>query len=426
MTRRNRFTLLHVRGIPIGVDWSWFLVLFLVIYFLSGYYRDLLGDSQDSTQPYLLAVASAIGFFASILLHELGHAFVALRNKIPISQITLWMFGGIAVLQKEARSPGVEFRIAAAGPLVTLIIAVASLGAGSAIAGDAFWDVTYFDEGATVSPAVAVLAWIGNINAAILIFNLLPAFPLDGGRIVRAAAWKFTADREKATLFAARLGQVFAFLFIALGVVLLLAGDAISGVWLALIGWLLGSSARATAVRSELNRRLGDLKVADVMDSDPVAIPSDTTVDRALDEYFLRYRWPWFPVVDAAQRFVGLINRGAADAVPGPSRNSQTVSEVIEAGDEDSARSRRAGGPLRRAARVAPRERRAAQAWRSRRRRCRRAADRDRHAGPGGTSAPQGGRPDTTRRRVRDPAAGGPASLDSSQMHRIRSRGGIA
>ncbi len=106
MARRNRFTLLTFRGIPIGVDWSWFLVLFLVIYFLSGYYRDLLGDDQASTQPYLLAVASAFGFFGSILLHELGHAVVALRNKIPIGQITLWMFGGIAVLQRDPEAPG--------------------------------------------------------------------------------------------------------------------------------------------------------------------------------------------------------------------------------------------------------------------------------------------------------------------------------
>lgn len=333
MARRNRFTLITFRGIPIGVDWSWFLVLFLVIYFLSGYYRDLLGDSQDSTQPYLMAVASAIGFFGSILLHELGHAIVALRNKIRIDQITLWMFGGIAVLQRDPQSPGVEFRIAAAGPLVTLVIAVATLGAGSAMAGGGFWEVSSFNESANVSPAVAVLAWIGNINAAILIFNLLPAFPLDGGRIVRAIAWKLTGDRERATVFAARLGQVFAVLFVVLGVALLLAGAVFSGVWLALIGWMLGSSARATVNRSELNRRLGDLRVADVMDSEPVAIPSDTTVDRALDEYFLRYRWPWFPVVDAAQRFVGLINRGAADAVPVTSRASQTVSEVIDAAD---------------------------------------------------------------------------------------------
>lgn len=333
MARRNKFTLLNVRGIPIGVDWSWFLVLFLVIWLLSGYYRNLFGSSQDSIEPYALAVISAAGFFGSILLHELGHALVAVRNKIGITQITLWMFGGIAALQRDPQTAGVEFRIAAAGPAVTLLLTLLALGAGTAIEGGAFWEAATFDEGASISASVAVLAWIGNINAAILVFNLLPAFPLDGGRIVRAIAWRLTGDRDRATTFAARLGQGFAFLFIAIGVLLVLVGDPFSGIWLALIGWMLGASARATVVRTELNRKLGNLRVSDVMDSDPVSIPSDTTVDRALDEYFLRYRWPWFPVVDAAQRFVGLLNRGAADAVPEPSRTSQTVSQVLDAGD---------------------------------------------------------------------------------------------
>ena len=116
----------------------------------------------------------------------------------------------------------------------------------------------------------------------------------------------------------------------------MLAGAFFGGIWLVLIGWMLGSSARATAVRSELNRRLGDLRVSDVMDSEPVAIPHDATVERALDEYFLRYRWPWFPVVDAAQRFVGLLNRGAADAVPEVSRNIQTVSELLDSSEPDA------------------------------------------------------------------------------------------
>ena len=331
MLRRNRVTLLTVRGIPIGVDWTWFLVLFLVIWLLSGYYRNLLASPQDSLEPYALAVLSAAGFFGSILLHELGHAVIAARNRIGISQITLWMFGGIAALQRDPDRPGVEFRIAAAGPAVTLLIAVVALAAGAAVDGGAFWDGATFDESARISAGVAVLAWIGNINVAILIFNLLPAFPLDGGRIVRAIAWKVTGDRDRGTIFAARLGQGFAFAFVAIGILLLLVGDPVSGIWLALIGWMLGSSARATAVRSELNRRIGDLRVADVMDSEPVAIPSDTTVDRALDEYFLRYRWPWFPVVDAAQRFIGLLNRGAADSVPEVSRGSQTVSQLLDA-----------------------------------------------------------------------------------------------
>ena len=346
MPRRSKFTLLTIRGIPVGVDWSWFFVLFLVIWLLSGYYRDLLGGTNGSTEPYLLAVISAAGFFGSILLHELGHAVVALRNKIGITQITLWMFGGIAGLEKDSESAGVEFRIAAAGPAVTFVIGAACLGAGAAIDGSAFWDGATFNDQASISSSVAVLAWIGNINAAILLFNLLPAFPLDGGRIARAIAWKITGNRDKATTFAARLGQGFALIFIAIGVVLMLSGWFVSGVWLAVIGWMLGTSARATAVRSELNRRLGSLLVSDVMDDEPVAIPADTTIERALDEYFLRYRWPWFPVVDAAQRFVGLINRGAADSVPEVNRNNSTVSDVMGGDGEASEQTVRIDAPV--------------------------------------------------------------------------------
>ena len=219
------------------------------------------------------------------------------------------------------------------------MIAAVCLGAGSAIAGGSFWDVTTFDAGASVSEAVAVLAWLANINVIILLFNLLPAFPLDGGRIVRAIAWKLTGDRERGTAFAARLGQGFALLFVAAGVLLMLSGAVLDGIWLALIGWLLGGSARATVARSKINEKLGGLKVADVMDSEPVAIPVDATVERALDEYFLRYRWPWFPVVDAAERFVGVIKLGAAEAVPEANRASRTVSELL-AGEDGAPSSR--------------------------------------------------------------------------------------
>ena len=332
MPERGRFTLLTIRGIPIGVDWTWFFILFLIIWLLSGFYRDVLGTTQDSIEPYALAVASAFGFFASILLHELGHAVIAVRNKIGISQITLWMFGGVASLDREPDSAGAEFRIAAAGPAVTLLITAACLGAGAAIDASTFWDGASFDENAEISTGVAVLAWLANINAAILIFNLLPAFPLDGGRIARAIVWKVTGNRERATIFAARLGQGFAYAFIAIGILIAIGGSLFAGVWLALIGWMLGGSARATAERSKLNTKLGDLRVADVMDAEPVAIPELATVEQALDEYFLRYRWPWFPVVDAGQRFVGLLNRGTADAVPEPSRTSQTVGEIIDPG----------------------------------------------------------------------------------------------
>ena len=220
MEGRGTYTLFRVRGIPIGVDWSWFAVLFLIIWLLSGYYRDLLLASQDSFEPYALAVVSALLFFGSILLHELGHAVIALRNGIGISHITLWMFGGVAGLERDSKSAGEEFRIAAAGPLVTLLIAAACIGVGLAADGSAFWDAASYQSGAEASGPVAVLAWLANINVVILVFNLLPAFPLDGGRIARAAAWKLTGDRERATGFAARLGQGFSFLFIAAGIFL--------------------------------------------------------------------------------------------------------------------------------------------------------------------------------------------------------------
>jgi Zn-dependent protease len=330
MPQRSRFTLLTVKGIPIGVDWSWFFVLFLIIWFLSSYYRDILGSPQESLEPYALAIVSAFGFFASILLHELGHALIALRNKIGITQITLWMFGGIAQLDREPESAGAEFRIAAAGPAVTLVITALCLGAGAAIGGGSLWDGVTLNESPQIPTSVAVLDLLAYINATILVFNLLPAFPLDGGRITRAIAWRVTGDRDQATLFAARLGQGFAYAFVGIGILLALTGALVSGVWLALIGWMLGGSARATANRSKINTNLGNLLVSDVMDAEPVSIPAETTVERALDEYFLRYRWPWFPVVDPGERFLGLLNRGAADAVPETSRRSQTVSEILE------------------------------------------------------------------------------------------------
>ena len=187
------------------------------------------------------------------------------------------------------------------------------------------------EEGADTSGILAVIAWLASINLLVLVFNLIPAFPLDGGRIARAIAWRVTGDRNRATRAAARLGQAFSYLFIGIGILLFIEGDVIGGIWLGLIGFILGQSARGAVMQTEFASRIEGIRVADVMDDDPVAIPEDASVERALDEYFLRYRWPWFPVVDAAQRFRGLIERGAADAVPEVSRASSTVRDVFEA-----------------------------------------------------------------------------------------------
>jgi Zn-dependent protease len=331
MPARGAVTLFHVRGIRIGIDYSWFFVLFLIIFWLSGFYRSVLDLDEEDIVPYALAVASALAFFASILLHELGHAFVALRRGIGISDITLWMFGGVARMTRDSDTPGTEFKIAIAGPLVTLAIAIACIAVGMAAAGtDEFWQAMRVEDQAQTSGILALVAWLATINVLVLAFNLIPAFPLDGGRVARAIVWKITGDRNRATRGAARLGQAFSYLFIALGIALFLMGDIINGIWLALIGFILLQSARGAVIQTEFSSRIEGLRVADVMDHEPVAIPEDAAVERALDEFFLRYRWPWFPVVDGSRRFLGLIERGAADGVPEVSRTSSRVRDVFE------------------------------------------------------------------------------------------------
>jgi Zn-dependent protease len=330
-------TLFHLRGIRIGADYSWFLVLFLIIILLSGSYRDALGADQDAIGPYALAVATALLFFGSILLHELGHAIVAIRNGIGIAGITLWMFGGVARLQRDSDSPGTEFKIAIAGPLVTAAIVVVCVAAGLLLAGDEFRDALT-EEGASTSGLAEMLAWLATINLLVLLFNLVPAFPLDGGRIARAIAWKLTGNRTSATRFAAALGQGFGYLLIgAGGALLLVSGDVINGIWLAVVGFILTSAARGAVAQTELTSRIEGVSVGDVMDREPVAIPSRLSVERALDEYFLRYQgWPWFPVIDDDARFIGVLDSVTAGRIAEGERHGTSVGAIL-ARDEGSA-----------------------------------------------------------------------------------------
>ncbi len=324
-------TLFHVRGIKIAVDWSWFIVLFLLIVWLSNLYGDVLNEPNSSIGVYALAVISALGFFGSILLHELGHAYFARREGIGISSIQLWIFGGVARMEKESETPAAEFKVAIGGPLVTLAIIIVLSLAGVLVGGAAgFRDAALLDRAANLTGGLAALGWLASINLLVLGFNLLPAFPMDGGRIARAIAWWRTGDRASATRFAATLGQAFAYLFIGAGIFLVFTGDVFSGVWLALIGMVINGSARAANMQTAISSRIEGIRVADVMDREPVAIPEELSVEQALDEYFLRYRWPWFPVVDAGRRFRGLLERDRADEVPEVSRSTSTVADLLE------------------------------------------------------------------------------------------------
>jgi Zn-dependent protease len=321
--------LARVFGIRIGVDVSWFFVLFLIIYWLSDYYESV----APASNAFVLAVVSALLFFLSILLHELGHAVVAIRNGIPILGIDLWMFGGVAKLARDTDSPGVEFRVAIAGPLATLALAVLCFGLGALISSpDQVIEGSTFDT-SVGSAATAVLGYLMSINVIVLLFNLIPGFPLDGGRIARAIAWKVTGDRNKATRFAAVLGRGVGVLMVAGGLLILARGSTFNGIWLAVIGVFLYQAAKSAQTQAAFAGRIEHLRVSDVMDAEPVAIPESLTLERAESDFFLRYGWSWFPVVDPSGRLVGVVSREAVGSVGDQGR---TVGSVMARDDGGS------------------------------------------------------------------------------------------
>jgi Zn-dependent protease len=323
------FQLARLFGIRIGVNASWFVILFLFIYFFQASFRRTL-DASD-TVAFATALVAAVLFFGSIVLHELGHALAARRAGIEVSGIDLFLFGGVMKMNRDTDSPRDEFRVAVAGPLVTLGIVLAGAGLGLALAGpQGFWDAGRLsgNAGADV-PSLLVSVLVG-FNLLLLVFNLIPAFPLDGGRIARAAVWKLTGDRAKATRVAAWLGQGFAVLLIAYGLYLVLGGHTFDGLWLGVLGWMLGSAARSAVLQTAFTERLGGVTVADVMDAEPVTIPAQLPAARAFEDYFLRYYgWDWFAVVEEDGRLAGLAHRDPVEqAAHGPD-SARPVREVL-------------------------------------------------------------------------------------------------
>jgi Zn-dependent protease len=323
----------RIFGIRVGVDVSWFFVLFLIIWSLSGYYEDVAPGSN----AFALATVSALLFFMSILLHEFGHAIVAIRNGIPIEGIDLWMFGGVAKLGRDSDSAGVEFRIAVAGPVVTLVIAAACLGIGAVISSPSeVLDSSRFEDSST-GATLAVLGYLASINILVLFFNLIPGFPLDGGRIARAIAWKITGDRNRATRFAGRLGRFVGWGMVGAGIFMFaVSGSLLGGLWLAFIGFFLAQAAGQAVAQAKFSDRIGGIRVSDVMDAEPVALSEPLSLDRAEQEFFLRYGWPWFPVVDPSGRLVGVVTREAVKSVPEEQRALRPVASVMARVHADS------------------------------------------------------------------------------------------
>jgi Zn-dependent protease len=280
-------------------------------------------------------VISAFLFFGSIVLHELGHALAARREGIGVGGIDLFFFGGFMRADRDSETPGEEFRVAFAGPAVTLLLTFAFGAAGIALLGDGFADAATFGF-ASGSMFEVIIAFTALANAALFVLNMVPAFPLDGGRIARAVAWKLTGNRHGATRFAAYLGQGFAALMMGYGVYIgLTTDDWFAGLWYLVLGWMLGGSARAAVAQSNFVTRLEGVTAGDIMDSEPVVIPAAAPISQAYDEYFLRYQgWPWFAVVEDDGRFAGLAHRAAVEHAALHENSGAPVREVVADGEQ--------------------------------------------------------------------------------------------
>ena len=298
---RHSIPLGKILGIEIGLDYSWFVIFALITWMLAdSYYPDEFKDWSPLLY-WLMGAATAIMLFVSVLLHELGHSVVALRYKIPVRSITLFLFGGVAQIGAEPPSAIAEFFIAIAGPLVSLALAVLFYAVQPLVAG--------------AEPLLGLAKYLAYINFALVLFNLIPGYPLDGGRVFRAIVWAITGDMGRSTLIAANVGRFFAFLLIFFGVWQMFSGNLGGGLWIAFIGWFLDNAASVQIQQVTLRGVLTGHRVSEAMSTHCAIIPEALTLQQLVDEQILGGGQRSF-LVNRGDRTVGLITLHRIKEVP--------------------------------------------------------------------------------------------------------------
>ncbi|WP_282772105.1 site-2 protease family protein [Saccharomonospora viridis] len=310
-------TLGTIFGVRIGVHWSVLGILAILLVALGFRSWPVLVPGYPAGAYVLAALAAAVLFLASLLAHELAHAVVARRQGIEVKDITLWLLGGVASLRSEARTPGAELRIAAAGPLTSVLAA--------AVFGALAWLFVAVDAPTLV---VLLFTYLAVFNTVIAVFNLIPASPLDGGRILRAGLWAWKGDRVRAAVWSARAGQGFGIFLILAGAWQLLFIGTGNGLWWILIGLFIAAVASAEEQQARLGSTLADARVFEVMTPDPDTTDADLSVNDFLHDVVLTRRHAAFPVVDADGRVEGLVTLNRMRSVPSEKREHLTVREI--------------------------------------------------------------------------------------------------
>jgi Zn-dependent protease len=303
-----------ILGIPIKLHASWFLVALLLTISLGGSYFPQRYPQWADAAYWSIGALTAIFLFVSVLLHELGHSVLALREKVPVRSITLFFFGGVAQIEREPPSAGAEFRIAIAGPLTSV-----GLAGFFAVLGNLFADY---------STLAAPLAYLSRINLTLALFNMIPGFPLDGGRVLRATLWGLGGSLRSATRWAARLGRAIGYIFIALGIGQFFLMASPGGLWLVFIGWFLNNAARANYQQVALRDTLSGVKARNVMSRQCVPVPDDLQVRNLVQDYVLTAGHDCFYVVDNG-RVKGVITLDNIRAAARDIRQALTTRQVM-------------------------------------------------------------------------------------------------
>jgi Zn-dependent protease/CBS domain-containing protein len=314
---RGSLVLGAIRGIPIRIHFTWLIIFGLLSWSLaSGYFPQHYPD-LPITAYWVKAIIAALFLFGSVLVHELMHALMAQNLRVPIAGITLFALGGVSEMKQEPPSPSAEFKIAIVGPLASLALA------------GLFWLIWRALEREGPDPSFAAIAlYLVGLNAVVAVFNLLPAFPLDGGRVLRAIIWGVTTNLKKATYLATRVGRVFAYILISVGAVSLFAGAGFQGIWMALIGFFLLQGAQASYTQLLLKEALSGVAVRDIMVKDVVSVPPGLSVRALIERYFLTHGYGGFPVGEKGQVF-GIVSLGDVKRVPREEYDRLTAREVM-------------------------------------------------------------------------------------------------
>jgi Zn-dependent protease/CBS domain-containing protein len=313
----NRIKLFKLLGFEVRVDWSWIIIAVLIAWSLSkglfpSYYKNL------STQTYWwMGIIGALGLFLSIIVHEFSHSLVARRYGLPMKGITLFIFGGVAEMEDEPRSAKVEFMMAIAGPLSSILIALIFYGIHAA-----------GKQAGLAEPINGVVGYLAWINAILAGFNLLPAFPLDGGRVLRSILWGVKKNLRWATYISSRIGSGFGILLIVLGVIQVFRGNFVGGMWWFLIGMFLQGAAKASYQQLLTRRALEGEPISRFMKSDAVTVPPSISLEQLVEDYIYRYHFKMFPIVEEHGRLLGCVTTKQIREIPREEWSRRTVGDI--------------------------------------------------------------------------------------------------